>query len=147
VNTEPLPGSLSTVMSPALRELVGVAHEIEQRLPQPHLVGMQRADRTVAANRDLVGILRRQRFDGLDHVVDERRKREIFELQLHPAGFDLREVEDVVYQSEQVPRCPEHAVERFEFLIEGGGTWRAAERQGHRCTRVARSPIFSLPRP
>jgi hypothetical protein len=46
-----------------------------------------------------------------------------------------------------VPRCPEHAVERFEFLIEGGGTWRAAERQGHRCTRVARSPIFSLPRP
>src|ERR1700730_16461121 len=96
-------------------------------------------------------------------VGDKRREREIFELQLHPAGFDLREVEDVVYQSEQVPRCPEHAVERFEFLIEalrilaqhlgdadstaGGGTWRAAERQGHRCTRVARSPIFSLPRP
>jgi hypothetical protein len=51
-------------------ELVGVAHEVQQRLPQSHLVGMQRPDRSVTFDRDLVGILRRQRFDGLDDVVD-----------------------------------------------------------------------------
>jgi hypothetical protein len=28
----------------ALRELIRVAHKIEQRLPQPHRVGMQRAN-------------------------------------------------------------------------------------------------------
>jgi hypothetical protein len=42
----------------------------KQRLPQPYLVRMQRSDRAIAFNRDLVGILRRQRFDGLDHVGD-----------------------------------------------------------------------------
>jgi hypothetical protein len=34
-------------------ELVGVAHEVQQRLPQPHLVGMQHPDRSVAMDRDL----------------------------------------------------------------------------------------------
>ena len=55
-------------------ELVGVAHEVEQRLPQPHLVGMHRPDRGVAMDRDLVAVLRRQRLDGLDDVVDQRRQ-------------------------------------------------------------------------
>src|SRR5262245_45288206 len=42
-----------------LSELVGVAHEVQQRLPQPHLVGMHHPDRGVAMDRDLVAILRR----------------------------------------------------------------------------------------
>src|SRR6516165_2618298 len=31
----------------ALRKLVGVAHEVEQRLPEPHLVSMQPPDRGI----------------------------------------------------------------------------------------------------
>ena len=84
----------------ALRKLVGVAHEIEQRLPQPHLIAMQPPDRSIATDCDLVGILRRQRLDGLDHIVDQRSEREIFELQLHPSSLDLGQVEDVIYEGE-----------------------------------------------
>jgi hypothetical protein len=38
-------------------ELVGVAHEVQQRLPQSHLVGMQRPDLSVTLNRELIGVL------------------------------------------------------------------------------------------
>jgi hypothetical protein len=68
----------------AVGELVSVAQEIQQRLPQPHLVGMQRPDRSVTMDRDLVGVLCGQRFDGLDNIVDQRRKSEGFEMKLHP---------------------------------------------------------------
>ncbi len=53
-------------------ELVGVAYEVQQRLPQPHLVGMHRPDRSVAMDRELVAVLCRQRFDCLDDLVDQR---------------------------------------------------------------------------
>jgi len=36
---------------------------------------MQRPDCSVAIDGDLIGILRRQRLDGLDHVGDQWRKR------------------------------------------------------------------------
>jgi hypothetical protein len=39
----PLPPSLHVIE----RVFVGVAHQVQQRLPQPHLVGMQRSDRSV----------------------------------------------------------------------------------------------------
>jgi hypothetical protein len=45
-------------------ELVGVAHEVQQRLTQPHLVGMHHADGAVAMNRDPVTVLRRCRNPG-----------------------------------------------------------------------------------
>ena len=38
-------------------ELVGVAHEVQQRLPQSHLVGMQRLDRGVTMEHNLIGVL------------------------------------------------------------------------------------------
>src|SRR6202011_1604478 len=52
----------------------------------------------VAMDRDLVGILRRQPFDGLDDVVDERRDCKRFEMKLHAPCLDLRQVENVVDQ-------------------------------------------------
>src|SRR3984893_15502345 len=122
----PMPVSATAMVLPpprmnrdgaALRELIRIAHEIEQRLPQPHRVGMQRPDRPIAEDHELVAILRRQRLDCLDHALDERRKREIFELQLHPTGLDLGEVEDVVDQSEQMTTSTEHAVKRLSILL------------------------------
>jgi hypothetical protein len=65
-------------------EFVGVAHEIQQRLAQPHLVGMHHPDGGVAMNRHLVAVLRRQRLDGLDDLVDQRRQRESLQIELHP---------------------------------------------------------------
>jgi hypothetical protein len=68
-------------------------------------------------NRDPVAVLRRQRFDGLDHVGDQRREREGFRLQFHPPGLDLGEVEDVVDQGEQMPGRAEHAIEGLGVLL------------------------------
>ena len=99
-------------------ELVGVAHEVQQRLPQPHLVGVHHPDRGVAMNHDLVAVLRRQRLDRLDDRVDQRRQSKTIQIKLHPPGLDLGEVEDVVDQGEQVAARAEHAVERLEVLLE-----------------------------
>jgi hypothetical protein len=89
----------SMVMLPWSVNLLA-SQEVQQRLAQPHLVGMQRSNRSIAMNRDLVLVLRRQRLDGLDHVVDERCEREMLELQLHPPGLDLGEVENIVDQGQ-----------------------------------------------
>jgi hypothetical protein len=54
-----------------LGKLVGVAREIEQRLPQPHLIGVHRPDLAIAMHRDLIAVLGSQRFDGLDDLIDQ----------------------------------------------------------------------------
>ena len=51
------------------------------------------------------------------HVVDQRRDREGLEVELHLAGFDLGQVEDVVDQREQVPGGAQHALERLELVL------------------------------
>src|ERR1700730_3718151 len=71
----------------------------------------------VGMEYDLVPVLRRQRFDRLDHAVDQWRKNEGFEIKLHPPGLDLGEIEDVVDQREQMPAGAEHPVERLEVLL------------------------------
>ena len=66
----------------------------------------------------LIAVLCCQRFDGLDDLVDQRRQSETPQIELHPPGLDLGEVEDVVDQREQVAAGAEHAVERLEVLLE-----------------------------
>jgi hypothetical protein len=68
-------------------------------------------------DHNVVGVLYRQRLDGLDHAADQRCEREGFELQLHAARLDLREVEDVVDQGEEVAGRSQDAVERFQVLL------------------------------
>src|ERR1700730_12428828 len=103
----------------AFRELVGIAHEVQQRLAQPHRVGVHRSYCGVAMDRDLVPVLRRQRFDRLDNALDQWRKSKGFEIKLHPPGLDLGQVKDIVDQGEQVTACAEHAIERLEVLLCG----------------------------
>ena len=113
--------------SAALRKLIRIAHEIEQRLPQTHLVCMKRSDRGIATDRDPVLVFRRQRLDGLDDIVDQRRKAESIKMKLHPPRLDLGEVENVVDQCEQMPTRTQHAVKRLgvSYLI-GACTGRSA---------------------
>src|ERR1700738_5708154 len=79
---------------------------------------MQRLDRGIAADRDPVLVLRRQRLDSLDDAFDERGERKVFELQLHPPGFDLGEVKDIVDESKQMPGGAEHAVQWLQVLFQ-----------------------------
>ena len=67
----------------------------------------------------------RQRLDGLDHLVDQRRQSKRLQVKLHPPGLDLGEVEDVVDQREQVAAGTEHAVERLEVLLEASASSRS----------------------
>jgi hypothetical protein len=91
-------------------KLVGVAQEVEQRLTQPHLVGMQRFDCRITMDCNLICVLCCQWLDGLNHVGDQRREREGFEMQLHPPGLDLGKVENIVDQGEQMPPRAKHAI-------------------------------------
>ena len=67
--------------------------------------------RRVAMDCDLVAVFCRQRLDGLDDVVDQRRKSEALQIKFHAPGLNLGQVEDVVDQREQVPARAEDAVE------------------------------------
>jgi hypothetical protein len=74
---DPVAAALPSLMSgnsdgAFLGQLIGVTHEIEQRLPQPNLVGTHRPDLAVAMDRDLIAVLGCQRFDGLDDLIDHR---------------------------------------------------------------------------
>ena len=73
----------------ALGELVGVAHQIQQCLTQPHLIGVQRANRRVTMDPDSIAILCCHRLDRLDYILDNGHQWEGFELQLHTTGLDL----------------------------------------------------------
>ena len=99
-----------------LGELVGVAHQIEQRLADSRLVGVHLADILRTVEDDLVAVLGRRGGDGGDHIVDQRRDGEGLDVHVHPAGFDLRQVQDVVDELQQVVRRAQHALERFELL-------------------------------
>ena len=101
----------------ALRKFVGVAHEVQQRLPQSHLVAIERADRRGTIDRDLVGILRCEGFDRLGYASDQGRERKGFELELHPPGLDLREVEDVIDQNQKMTAGAEHTIEWLRVLV------------------------------
>src|SRR5262245_43243253 len=55
-----------------LSELVGIARQVEQRLPEPGLVGMHRAEVRWAISDYAIAILRRHRLNCLADVVDHR---------------------------------------------------------------------------
>ena len=100
-----------------LGELVGVARQVEQRLPEAGLVGVDRAEVRRAIDDDAIGVLRRHRLDRLGHVLDQRRQRERFEVKLHAPRLDLRQVENVVDQGEQVAGGAQHPLERLELVL------------------------------
>jgi hypothetical protein len=108
----------AAMMTVPLGELVGVAHEVQQcALPKPHLIGMHRRDVSLALSHNQVAVLRRQRIDGLDDIINQRSGGEGLQAKLHLPGLDLGEVEDVVDQGEQVTARAEHAVEGLNVLF------------------------------
>ena len=86
-------------------------------LPEAGLVGVDRVEVRRAFDSEAIAVLSRHRLDGLNHILDNRRERERFEVKLHAPRLDLGEVEDVVDQGEQVPARAEHAVKRLGVLL------------------------------
>jgi len=114
---------------PALRELEGIAHEIEDDLAQPRRIA---ADRGGHVRRHVIGQLeallmgaRRQRAHGLVQGVAQV---EVDRLDVELAGLDLGEVQDVIDQCLQRVRGDLHRVQAFSLL----GRQLGAQRQlGH----------------
>src|SRR6516164_6916442 len=82
---------------------------------------MDHPDSGIAMNRNLVAVLCHQWLDSLDDLVDQRRQSKGVQIKLHAPRFDLRQIENVVDQSEEMPSRAEHAVERLKVLIERFG--------------------------
>ena len=86
-----------------VRELGGIADQVQHRLPQLGGVEMHHAQRLGAAVDDeRVGVLGGQRPAGDLHLVDELVEVEVVEEQVHLAGLDLGDVEDVVDHRQQM---------------------------------------------
>ena len=84
-------------------ELGGVGEQVEQRLADLRLVGVHRADRRRAVDHEPVAVLLHQRLTIASTTSSTSGGRlERLQVEVHPPGLDLGEVEDVVDQPEQV---------------------------------------------
>ena len=98
----------------------GVAQEIDQDLADPHRVAMQHRRQGGDVGNDFEALDLRPLGDQAASVADQAVHLEIAQFQLHLAGFDLREVEDVVDDAEQVLGGAADLVELFGLRPVGG---------------------------
>ena len=94
-----------------LGELAGVAHQVEEHLPELGGVGVHRADAGRAFDLERVALLADERSGGGHDIADNLGEFEGLEEQLHLAGLDLGNVEDVVDEPEQMARGVEDLVQ------------------------------------
>ena len=86
----------------ALGELAGVREQVEEHLPHAREVRVHRADLLVDLDDQSIVILLDERANGRRRGLDDLADRERLRGELHLPGLDLREIEHVVDQREQV---------------------------------------------
>src|SRR5205823_7231663 len=91
---------LDTNRSAFSGELDRVRQEVVEDLADPASIAEERQRRRVTRERDPLAV--RQRPKTRDRLADERADVEAGELDLEAAGLDLRQVEDVVDQGQEV---------------------------------------------
>ena len=79
-------------------EFAGIAQQVEKALLELGPVGVERSERRRADDLQTVCVRRRQRLDDRAHLLDEDRKIDLLKIEVHLAGLDLRQIEDVVDQ-------------------------------------------------
>jgi hypothetical protein len=84
------------------RELAGIAEKIEQDLLEPHGVRIERAQVLLGFDDEAVLFLLGELSRGADDLIDEPRQIDTLEIEFELAGFDLREVEYLVDEVQQV---------------------------------------------
>ena len=85
------------------RELVGVAQQVEQALLYLGLVGAEAANIGWADHFDDILTLVCQRLDNRQHLLKQSLNVYRLDEDIHLSGLDLRQVENVVDQSQQMP--------------------------------------------
>ena len=100
-----------------LRELAGIAQQIEQDLPQPHRVDGQSAEVLLRVDDQAVLVLLGELARGADHLFDQRCELHGLRIELKFPGFDLRQVEHLIDEAKQVSSGAVHALQRFLRLF------------------------------
>lgn len=85
-----------------LRELRGIAEQIEYGLPKLRDIGAHHAEILVALHGKRVGVLCGERSAGRFDLLDKLGEIDRLDIQLHLAGLDLGDVENVVDHREEV---------------------------------------------
>ena len=120
----------------SLRELDGVADQVEEQLPQPSRIADQPLrHRAADRQRQLQSLLMGARAQRAHSVPDRAARIERHALERQLAGLDLREVEDVVDQSQQRARRVARRRQVLALLAREPGVEREL---GHAEDRVHR---------
>ena len=98
-------------------ELAGIAEEVEQDLPQPHGIDGEHPELVLRLHHEVVLVLLCQLARRAHDLVDERRQIHRLGTKLELAGFDLREVEYLVDEAQEVGPRGVQAAQRLQCLF------------------------------
>ena len=101
---------------PVRRELDGVREQVEKHLLHLARVGLDEIDVRCDVERHRDAVAAGALPDHRDAVLERLDEGETVDVELHPAGLDLREIEDVVDQREEVLPRAQHVVQVFSLL-------------------------------
>ena len=96
-------------------ELERIREQVEEHLAQLPAIGEDVGGRG-ELGPDLDRSLQRLRADQRDRIGDRVARSDRFQLQFHPPGFDLGQIEDVVDQGQEVPAACQHVCDELEVL-------------------------------
>src|SRR5262249_21523054 len=100
-----------------LRELAGIAQEIEQNLLEPQGVRGERAHVFLGLDDEAVLVLLGELSRGADDLIDKPGQIDRLGIEFELAGFDLRKVEYLVYETQEVGPRGIHTAQRFQRLF------------------------------
>src|SRR5205823_4105927 len=85
-----------------VRELCRVGEKVKKALPYFDLVSVHDPQAIGPLDVKHVGVLLDEGSDGGGNIVDHLNKVEVLQTKLHLSGFDLRQIEDIIEQSQKV---------------------------------------------
>src|SRR5262249_1148397 len=100
-----------------LRELAGIAQEIEQNLLEPQGIRSECANVLLGFDNEAVLVLLGELSGGADDLIDESCQINTLEIEVELSSFDLGEVEYLVDQAQEVGPGGIDAAERLQRLL------------------------------
>ncbi len=103
-------------MSLVRRELEGVRQVVVQDLLEPPRIEHHVGHAGINIRLDLQVLGRDTGAQDTEHLADQRREVDRLDVELHPPGLDLRQIEHVVDQLQQMPGARQHVAQVFLML-------------------------------
>src|SRR5262249_18432972 len=98
-------------------ELAGIAQQVEQYLPQPHGVHGEDTQVLLRVDNETVLVLLAELSGGAADLIDKSCQINTLGIEFELAGFDLREVEYLVDQAQEVGPGGIHTAQRLQRLF------------------------------